>query len=162
MHGPLIVLVCYTLWLYYFKTSITLTQFFYKDVRPRLKNSFIYRKKTYMYIYWIVKWSLIGRDRRIEGSKLSLALEPEAAAIFCQHVPTTRQTYIGFPPSLASAKDTILKYLVVDLGGTWIYKSNKLLWKDRSTLSIDIFLLVSIVNFCLEIISPELSCSLTI
>ncbi|XP_052086959.1 heat shock 70 kDa protein 12A-like [Mytilus californianus] len=54
---------------------------------------------------------------RIEGSKLSLALEPEAAAIFCQHVPTTRQTYIGFPPSLTSAKDTTLKYLVVDLGG---------------------------------------------
>ncbi|XP_071137098.1 uncharacterized protein [Mytilus edulis] len=49
----------------------------------------------------------VSRDRRIEGSKLSLALEPEAAAIFCQHVPTTRQTYIGFPPSLASAKDTI-------------------------------------------------------
>ncbi|VDI68944.1 Hypothetical predicted protein [Mytilus galloprovincialis] len=69
-----------------------------------------------LYYIGILRIKRSGRDRRIERSKLSLALEPEAAAIFCQHVPTTRQTYIGFPPSLASAKDTILKYLVVDLG----------------------------------------------
>ncbi|XP_063415830.1 heat shock 70 kDa protein 12A-like [Mytilus trossulus] len=49
----------------------------------------------------------------INSGQLSIALEPEAAAIYCQHLKTDRQEKNTF----ASTVKAGMKYMIVDLGG---------------------------------------------
>lgn len=51
----------------------------------------------------------------ITNDQLKIALEPEAASIYCQHLPTEREKIDG-KTSIAVAKDG-KRYMVVDLGG---------------------------------------------
>ena len=50
----------------------------------------------------------------IRKDRLSIALEPEAASIYCQHLPPDKLT--GAPEGF-SISDNDTKYLVVDIGG---------------------------------------------
>jgi len=46
----------------------------------------------------------------IMNDQLTMALEPEAASVYCQHLPDMRGSTIFKPGS---------KYMVIDLGGTY-------------------------------------------
>jgi len=50
-----------------------------------------------------------------------IALEPEAASIYCQHLPPDK--FIGAPEGF-SISDNDTKYLVVDIGGKGGSKSD--------------------------------------
>jgi len=51
----------------------------------------------------------------IPGSQLMLALEPEAASIFCKHIPSERMVTGG--KSCLDAFSPRTKYLILDAGG---------------------------------------------
>lgn len=53
----------------------------------------------------------------IKGNKLTIALEPEAASIYCQELRTNRENKdnIAFSETIKKG----MKYIVVDLGGNY-------------------------------------------
>ncbi|WAR00658.1 HS12B-like protein [Mya arenaria] len=78
-------------------------------------------------IHWVLTVPAIWRDAakqfmresackaEIEGGQLTVALEPEAASLFCQLLPTDKvSSTIGTSFAVASAGS---KYMVIDLGG---------------------------------------------
>ena len=60
----------------------------------------------------------------IPGSQLVLALEPEAASIFCKHIPSERMVTGG--KSCLDAFSPKTKYLILDAGGMQNIKDNLL------------------------------------
>ena len=54
--------------------------------------------------------------------RLLIALEPEAASLYCQNLQVERPN-IGTQPLLSSVS-TGTKYMVCDLGGEYFYKNN--------------------------------------
>jgi len=53
----------------------------------------------------------------IDGAQLSIALEPEAASVFCQLLPTDR--IHGSEGAKFQVASPGTKYMVIDLGGTY-------------------------------------------
>lgn len=66
----------------------------------------------------------------IKGNQLTIALEPEAASIYCQELRTDREnkTNITFSETIKKG----MKYVVVDLGGN----SNLILYIMKRSLCI--------------------------
>lgn len=54
----------------------------------------------------------------IDGAQLSIALEPEAASLYCQLLPTDK-TYTKNGATFAAASAGS-KYMVIDLGGKYL------------------------------------------
>jgi len=56
----------------------------------------------------------------LDGKRLTIALEPEAASYFCMHLPVTKMDITSFaaaPRAQVSAFPIGTKYMVVDAGG---------------------------------------------
>ena len=66
------------------------------------------------HIYVIYIFNLLKAD--IDGGQLSIALEPEAASLYCQLLPTEK--LLGSEGAKFAVASPGTKYMVIDLGGT--------------------------------------------
>lgn len=102
-------------------------QFFRESLQKRL-NTRNLEDFTYDDVYWVITvpaiWDLKAKEfmRRaaekagLKDSQLSLALEPEAASLYCRKIPVEINTQKDGAKQIASLPEGA-KYLVLDLGG---------------------------------------------
>lgn len=92
---------------------------------PQIYIEFIYFKFTFFFLfstnptftYFVLRFVTITYLKAgITEKQLSIALEPETASIYCQHLQLTRQTDKGGASFLGVA-ETGTRFMVVDLGG---------------------------------------------